>query len=200
MDRFYRFVINRPWFILGSILFLTGVLGYYASHIRIDSSIESLLPQDDPEKQYYNDVRRLFGSEDVAVVGLITDNIYTPHTLQKITRLTEEFKKIPEIKSVFTLPNAPDIVAKVIGEPQDLLIPDLPTTLEAAARLKEKLATQPIYLKNLVSADGRATAINLVFLESITDNEFVRRGVDEKIQAVIDHENGGHDLRSHLTQ
>lgn len=191
MDRFYRFVINRPWFILGSILFLTGVLGYYASHIRIDSSIESLLPQDDPEKQYYNDVRRLFGSEDVAVVGLITDNIYTPHTLQKITRLTEEFKKIPEIKSVFSLTNAPDIVAKIIGEPQDLLIPDLPTTLEAAARLKEKLATQPIYLKNLVSADGRATAINLVFLESITDNEFVRRGVDEKIQAVIDHENGG---------
>ena len=71
------------------------------------------------------------------------------------------------------------------------MIPELPTTIEAAAPLKDKLAAQPIYLKNLVSADGRAAAINLVFLESITDNEFVRRGVDEKIQAVIDGENGG---------
>lgn len=191
MERIHRFVINRPLPVLLSIALLTCFLGYHASHIRIDSSIESLLPYDDPEKQYYNDVRRLFGSEDVAVVGLITDNIYTPQTLQKITRLTEEFKKIPEIKSVFSLTNAPDIVAKIIGEPQDLLIPELPTTVEAAAPLKEKLAAQPIYLKNLVSADARATAINLVFLESITDNEFVRRGVDEKIQAIIDRENNG---------
>ncbi|MBI3246649.1 MAG: MMPL family transporter [Deltaproteobacteria bacterium] len=191
MERIYRVILHRPKLILFFLALVTVFFAYHARFIRIDSSIESLLPQDDPEKQYYNDVRRLFGSEDVAVVGLITDNIYTPQTLQKIKRLTEEFKKIPEVKSVFSLSNAPDIVAKILGEPQDLLIPELPTTMEAAAPLKDRVAAQPIYLKNLASADGRAAAINIVFLESITDNEFVRRGVDEKIQAVIDAENGG---------
>jgi predicted RND superfamily exporter protein len=66
--------------------------------------------------------------------------------------------------------------------------------VEAAAPLKDKLTNYPIYLKNLVSLDGRAAAINITFLESITDNEFVRRGVDDKIQAVIDRENGPEQL------
>jgi predicted RND superfamily exporter protein len=82
-----------------------------------DSSIDSLLPQNDPERQYYNNVRRLFGSENVAVVGVITDNVYTPHTLQKIKRLTDEFRKIPEVKNVLSLTNARDIVAFILGEP-----------------------------------------------------------------------------------
>jgi len=190
MDRIYRFIIHRPWPILLVVGLGTLFFAYHARNIRIDSSIESLLPQDDPEKQYYNEVRRLFGSEDVAVIGIITDNVYTPQTLEKIKRLTEDFRKIPEVKNVFSLTNAPDIVAKILGEPQELLIPEIPTTVEAAAPLRDKLVAQPIYIKNLVSADGRATAVNLVFLESITDNEFVRRGVDDKIQALIDRENG----------
>lgn len=191
MERIYHVILHRPKLTLLLLALVTAFFAYHARFIQIDSSIESLLPQNDPEKQYYNDVRRLFGSEDVAVVGLITDNIYTPQTLQKIKRLTEEFKKIPEVKSAFSLTNAPDIVAKILGEPQDLLIPELPTSVEAAAPIKERVMAQPIYLKNLVSADGRAAAINIIFLESITDNEFIRRGVDEKIQAVIDAEHGG---------
>ena len=102
--------------------------------------------------------------------------------------------KIPEVKNVLSLTNAPDIVAIIMGEPQNVLIPEIPTTVEAAAPLKDKLANYPIYLKNLVSTDGRAAAINIRFLESITDNEFVRRGVDDKIQAVIDRENGPEQL------
>lgn len=190
MERIYHVIIHRPRLILSLIFLLTLFFAYHARQIQIDSSIDSLLPQHDPERQYYNDVRRLFGGEDIAVVGLITDNVYTPQTLQKIKRLTEEFRKIPEVKNVFSLTNAPDIVAFILGEPQNILIPEIPTTVEAAAPLKDKLANYPIYLKNLVSTDGRAAAINIRFLESISDNEFVRRGVDDKIQAVIERENG----------
>ena len=37
--------------------------------------------------------RRLFGSDEVGIVGLITDNVYTPEVLQKIKHLTEEIQK-----------------------------------------------------------------------------------------------------------
>jgi len=190
MERVYRLIIHRPKLILIVIGLLTGFFAYHARHIRIDSSAESILPQRDPEKDYYDEVRRLFGSDDVAVIGLITDNIYTPQVLQKVKRLAEEFRKIPEVKSVVSLTNAPDIVAKVRGDEQDLLIPDIPSTPEAWEALKKKIADTPIYLKNYVSADGRATALTLSFLESISENEFVRRGIDDKIQAIIDREQG----------
>ncbi len=190
MERWYRFIIHRPRFVLLLIFLITGFFAFHARHIQVDSSLDSLLPDNDPERQYYNDVVRLFGSENVAVIGILADNVYTPPTLQKIQRLTDEFRKIPEVKSAFSLTNAPDVIAKITGAEQELLIPTIPATVEEAAAIKEKVATQPIYHKNLVAEDGRAAAINIFFLESITDNEFVRRGIDEKIQAIIDQAQG----------
>src|SRR5712691_4379704 len=188
MKRIAHLIVYRPKVLLFFLLLLTGFFAYYARQLRTDSSVESMLPQGDPEKQYYDGVRQLFGSDDVVVIGLITDNIYTPQVLQKVKRLAEEFRKIPEVKSVVSLTNAPDIVAKVRGDEQDLLIPHIPATPEAWEALKKKIADTPIYLKNYVSADGRATALTLSFLESISENEFVRRGIDDKIQAIIDRE------------
>ena len=126
MESLYRLVIRRPWPILVVIFLLTLFFAYHARHIHIDSSLDSLLPDNDPERQYYNDVVRLFGSENVAVIGILADNIYTPQTLEKIQRLTNEFRKIPEVKTAFSLTNAPDIIAKVIGEEQELLVPTIP--------------------------------------------------------------------------
>ncbi|HJY84688.1 MAG TPA: MMPL family transporter, partial [Candidatus Binatia bacterium] len=190
MKRIAHFIVYRPKVLLFLIVLLTAFFAYYARQIRIDSSVASLLPQGDPEKLYYDEIRQLFGSDDVAVIGIITDNIYTTQVLQKVKRLTDEFRKIPEVKSVYSLANAPDILAKVTGEGQDLLMPEIPTTAEDMVDLKQKLANNPIYLKNLVSLDGKATAITITFLESISEDEFVRRGVDEKVQAIIDRENG----------
>ncbi len=194
MERIAHFIVHRPKILLFFLLLLTGFFAYHARHIRIDSSAESILPQGDPEKGYYDEVRRLFGSDDVAVIGLITDNIYTPQVLQKVKRLTAEFRKIVEVKSVYSLTNAPDILAKVTGAEQDLLVPGIPSTPEAWEELKKKVADTPIYLKNLVSPDGQATAITLSFLESISEDAFVRRGVDDRIQAIVDRENGPEQL------
>ena len=93
MESLYRLVIRRPWPILVVIFLLTLFFAYHARHIHIDSSLDNLLPDNDPERQYYNDVVRLFGSENVAVIGILADNIYTPQTLEKIQRLTDEFVK-----------------------------------------------------------------------------------------------------------
>jgi predicted RND superfamily exporter protein len=194
MKRIADVIVYRPKVLLFLIFLLTAFFAYHARHIRIDSSAASILPENDPEKDYYDEVRRLFGSDEVAVIGIVTDNIYTPQALQKIARMTEELRKIPEVKSVVSLSNLPDIVAKVLGEESDLLVPDIPSTPEGWADLKKKVADTPIYLKNWVSPDGRATALTVSFLESISEDEFVRRGVDDKIQAIVDREQGPEQL------
>jgi predicted RND superfamily exporter protein len=134
----------------------------------------------------------LFGSDEVGVVGIVTDNIYTQRVLEKITRLTEQIGQIPEVKNVISLTNAPDIITSVAKE-STLLVPDVKLPHAAAAELKKKLLDQPIYLKNLVSADGRAAAIN-IFFENLGDDEFFRRGIDDKIQALVARENGPEKL------
>jgi hypothetical protein len=207
LEWIYCLIVDRAKSVLLLLLLITGFFAFHAQHIRLDGSVDSLLPKNDPEKQYYNEVRRIFGSEEIGVIGLVTDNVYTPEVLQKIKRLTEEIRKIPEVRSVISLTNAQDIIASV-AQDQTLLIPEIPTTPEAQEELKTKLTEVPIYLKNLVSLDGRAAAINIAFLDSISDDEFRRRGINERIQAIVDRETGPEQLyytglpyfKTHLAQ
>jgi uncharacterized protein len=112
--------------------------------------------------------------------------------LGKIKRLTEEIRQIPEVKNVISLTNAPDIITSVAKE-SALLVPDVNLPHAVVADLKRRLSEQPIYLKNLVSEDGRAAAIN-IFFENLGDDEFFRRGVDDTIQALVARENGPEKL------
>jgi predicted RND superfamily exporter protein len=193
MDRIYGLIVRRPKLILLLIVLLTAFFAFQARHIRLDSSIESLLPRDDPEKEYYEEVRRLYGSDEIVVIGLVADNVYTPEALKKIGRITEKIREMPEVKSVASLSNAQDVI-KSVAEEETLLIPEIPTTTAGWEELKGRVAEHPVYLKNLVAPDGRAAAINVTFLESITDEEFRRRGLDERIEEILDEEDGPEKL------
>lgn len=192
MERLWALIVSRPRSLLCLLLVLTGFFALQARHIHLDSSLERLLPRDDPEKQYYEEIRHLFGSDEIGVIGVIADNIYTPQVLQKIKRLTDEIQKIPEVKNVISLTNVPDIITSVASG-STLLVPNVHASHAALAELKTKLADQPIYLKNLVSADGRAAAINIFFAD-LDDDEFFRRGVDDRIQALVESEQGPEQL------
>jgi predicted RND superfamily exporter protein len=123
---------------------------------------------------------------------VISDNIYTPQVLSKIKRLTEVIQQIPEVKNVISLTNAPDIITSVARE-SAVLVPNVNAPHATLEELKGKLLAQPVYLKNLVSADGRAAAIN-IFFENIGDDEFFRRGVGDRIQALVAQESGPEQL------
>ena len=65
MQRGYSLIVDRPKTVLFLVLLLTGFFVIHARHIHLDSSVDSLLPRDDPEKTYYDEVRRQFGSDEI---------------------------------------------------------------------------------------------------------------------------------------
>jgi len=186
MQRIFRLVVDKSWLVLAVIFVLTCFFAYHAQHIRLDGSVERLLPENDPDNQYYAEVRELFGNDEVGVMAVVADNIYAPEVLQKIQRLTKEIEKVDGVASALSLANAVDPVVDVTDPP--LLMPQVPATPAAAAALQATLADRPVYLKNLVAPDGRAAAINIFFAE-MTSDEFMRRGVDDAIQNIVDREN-----------
>lgn len=188
MHAFSSRIVGKPHYVVVICFLLTGVFAYHAQHLQLDSSVESLLAKNDPERAYYQEIRHLFGGDEIGVIGLMSDNVYTQSSLQKVERLTQTIKTIPEVRDVYSLTTVPDIIADVMGDQP--LLPEIPTTADAWASLKQKIADHPVYLKNLVSADGKATAIIIFFLESLTDDEFLRRGIDGQIQALVAKEEG----------
>jgi predicted RND superfamily exporter protein len=186
MQRIFRLVVDKPRIVVLLIFALTCFFGYHARHIRLDGSVERLLPENDPDNQYYEEVRKLFGNDEVGVIAVVADNVYATEVLHKVQRLTTEIEKVDGVASVLSLTNAVDPVVDVTDPP--LLMPQIPTNAAAATALQTKLADRPIYLKNLVAADGRAAAINIFFAE-MTSDEFMRRGIDDTVQNIVKREN-----------
>src|SRR5882724_9063889 len=169
MMTFARWMVRRPIWCLAANGALTLLLGFYALGIRIESSLSSVLPAGDPQIEYYAKVRQTFGSDDVAVVGVIADDVFANTTLAKIARVTDAIAKLKGVEGVTSITNAPDPAEDVINQPR--LLPHNPPSKAELETLKKKLKTIPLYGKNLVSDDFKGAAIN-VFLKNLTDVEY----------------------------
>jgi uncharacterized protein len=191
MKQFNHLVVKRPKLFVLIIFLLSSFLGYYASHFHIDSSVENLYDQNDPNKKYYEEVRARFGSDDMGVIGLVTDNVYTSATLEKIKRVTTEVEKVDGVESVQSLTTVPDPLADISNPP--LLIPRLPVDRAALDALGHKVADNPIYL-NVVSRDGRGAAILVVFRQYVGENESQQKKRDDRLQEIVAREQGPEKL------
>ncbi len=191
MERIYHFIVHWPKTVLLALVLLTGFLGMQALQIRIDSSAEHLLATDDPKKQYYDEIRAIFGGDDIGVIGLITENVYTPETIEKIRRITAQLEKVDGVQSVRSLTNLPDVIADLSYPPP--LVAKTPLDLAALAALRKRIEEEyPIYL-NFVAKDAGGTAI-VVYFKTLTEDEFIEKGVDERIEEIMQQEQGPETL------
>lgn len=187
MRGFARWLAQKPWIVLAGALAVTVWLGSYASQIRIESGLETVLPKGDAAVAYYDEVRATFGSDDVGVVGVLAPDLFEPKTLEKIHRVTLELGKIAGVETVLSLTNAVDVGADVFTPPK--LLPKIPPDPEDVAALRAKLDAVPLYRKNLVNEDYTGTAIN-IFFKPLSDTEYEQLRIDEQITELIDRESG----------
>jgi predicted RND superfamily exporter protein len=187
MEAFARWLVRRPLAVVVANLLVTLALGAYALHIRIESSLESVLPAGDPKIAYYDETRRLFGSDDVGVLGVVADDVFAPATIEKIARVTNELAKIDGITQVISITNVVDPAENVLSPPPLLL--RIPPPPEEVERVKAKLKRVPLYGRNLVADDFRGAAIN-IFFRDMTDAEYAALDIDQKIRTLLDASRG----------
>src|SRR6266566_3919330 len=126
MEAFARWLARHAPAVVVANVAVTVVLGLYAFHIRIENSLESMLPAGDPKVAYYNATRALFGSDDVGVIGVRADDVFAPSTILKIARVTDALARVPGVESVLSITNVVDPFANV-GLTSRLL-PHIPPT------------------------------------------------------------------------
>src|SRR5881296_924149 len=187
MDAFARWLARHPLAVVVVNLAVTAALGAFALHLRIENSLESMLPAHDPKVEYYAQTRAIFGSDAVGVVGMRAQNIFAPATIEKIARVTDLIAKVDGVERVLSIANAVDPAADVLHPPR--LLPRIPPEPAEVEALKKKLAATPLYGKNLVSDDFTGAAIN-VFFKNLTDAQYLDLGIDRKIGAILAAERG----------
>ncbi|OFV89105.1 MAG: hypothetical protein A3J75_03405 [Acidobacteria bacterium RBG_16_68_9] len=176
--------VRAPRLTLAVMVVLTAWFGLFARSIGVDSSIENLLPSEDPDRIYYSSVRQTFGNEEITVIGVFADDVFAPATLGKIDRLSKRLAAIEGVQEVLSLTTVKGAEMLDAGLRVGRLMHELPTTPEAATGFRRQVFANPLYVKNVVSADGRAAGISIAFTP-ISGDEFVRRGIDDQIRAAV---------------
>jgi predicted RND superfamily exporter protein len=180
MRRLLDLPIRAPWPTLATVLALTCALGFFARSIRVDSAIENLLPDDDPDRAYYEDVRAEFGGEEATVIGVFADDVFSPQTLARIHTLSSRLEAIDGVRRVMSLSTVKGVTADESGVRVGRLMTTLPATAEEAAAFRSRVFAEPLYVGNLVSADATAASI-LVEFDEMSPEEFDRRGIAARV-------------------
>jgi len=171
MKRAVEFVVRHPWWVLWVTVVVTAILGFQMTRVRMVIDPKTILPQHHPYVQLNNVIEEVFGGSRVVVVGIVAKqgDIFTPGILATIKTLTDEVKKIPGIKeeNVISLADRKVKFVTATGDAIEVqrLMPEVPKTPEEIAAFKRRVFSNDLYLKSLISEDGRAAAIITDFRE-----------------------------------
>ena len=157
--------------------------------LEIDPSANRLLSENNSAKQFYDRARSIFGSDETLVITLTSDDVFTIDTFRRIDRMTQRIEAVESVHHVVSLTNALDI--RSIGDDLDIapFIDNITDSPELASETRQRVLANPVYAGSLVSLDGDATAI-IVYFNDISDREFIKRGIHDRIVAIVNEEKG----------
>jgi predicted RND superfamily exporter protein len=178
-----------------TLLAVTRLVDLHTGHIRleIDPSANRLLSEHNAAKQFYDQARSTFGSDEILVITLTSADVFTRDTLERIERMTTRINAVEAVDHVVSLANAMDIRSVEGGLDIAPFIDNLGEGPGPVKAIRQRVLDNPIYSGSLVSKAGDATAL-IVYFQDIDDREFIRRGIHDRIVAIVNEEKGDNEV------
>lgn len=192
-EKIARVIIRFRWLIILLVVFITLFTGSQLKNLYFDTDLTLFLPKHDPAIDHFREVDDIFEGALLTLIGLETDEVFTPQNLTAIHELTEEISKIPGLGQVTSLTNIIDI-RKIEGgiEVKNLINPDdLPDDSKTLDALRDYVLSKDMYRGNIVSPDGKASIIITKHLVDSDQPEAFRAIMDATEQVIS---NSSHTL------
>src|SRR3990172_12504613 len=98
LSKITLFALNRPKTVIGLALAATVLFASQFPRIKIDTDPENMLEADQPDRVFYDRLKKEFGIHELIVVGIVDDNgVFRPESLERIARATDAILKIPGV-------------------------------------------------------------------------------------------------------
>ena len=160
MGRFGSFIHDNPFKVLFVLVLMLAFPISHAPQIKMDTSTEGFMHDDDPVLLTYNSFRDQFGRDERIVLAIENDNIFSIDFLTKLKGLHKELEtNVPYVEDVTSLYN----VRNTRGEGDKLITDDLlepfPTTQKELDDIKKRAMKSHFYKDLLLSQDANMTTI-----------------------------------------
>ncbi|GAX60254.1 cyclic nucleotide-binding protein [Candidatus Scalindua japonica] len=151
----------------------------------------------DPDKDYYEEVKKIFGDDVLVTVCITSDNIFQEEILQSIENISDKIGNITlniddEDVEVVTRVISLTTVNKIVGREGYLdinqLIDYIPSGPDELEKIKKNALQNETFLNDIVSKDGKTAAINTYIQASPPGYLSYNHEIKNKIQEFIDIE------------
>lgn len=169
MNVFFDFILKKALLGLTLLLLITVFFIAQIPDFQLDASSDSLVLEGDENLRYYQSIKKNYGSDDYLVISYqVEGNLTAPEQLNHLRKFRQDLTKINQVKSVTTILDVPLFrspplsLADLAGE--NISIDNGNADLTLA---NDEFQNSPLYANNLVSKDGKTTAV----LVTLKDNQ-----------------------------
>lgn len=181
-------VVRHP---IGSFLLMIFFCLAFApglKHLKLDSSSNGLIVQKDPEKLYYDEVKKIFGDDVTETIIIKSEDIFTQLILQSIEDLTLDIEYIDGVTRVVSLSTSNNLRGTEDGYLiTDVMLPYVPEDIEEIKELRAKALSNELLHGEVISPDGKVAAIQ-VFVESRSDDPQFEEKLTSAIEELLKRE------------
>jgi predicted RND superfamily exporter protein len=169
-ERLLNFAIEQPKRVFLLMFIAVIVFAAMLPKIIIDTDPENMLPSEQEDRVFHEEVKKKFGINDLIVVGMINEGpqgIYNARSLGVLHKLSNEILKIEGIvpQDVLSLATVDNISQDGPGTIRFQWMMNQPPTSDAAAgEIRSAVENLPFLNNTIVSPDGIATAIYIPIL------------------------------------
>lgn len=193
MFRFYRFVLNKPVLIIAILAIITIFFAFFIPRISFDADISKMIPEEDPVIKDLIDAVEEFGSQEIFMIVIRDEDIFTPVALKKINSISREIKELRGVKKVTTPLNVELIESSFLGIEINSITEKIPQTEEEINDYKEKILSSA-QVGRLITEDGKAAAI-LITMEAFGNlSTHKRKTLTGKVDRIVNYHRGAEEI------
>lgn len=164
-----------------------------AMRLNIDPSANRIFSENLSAKQFYDNTRELFGSDETLIITIANDDVFSPQSVDTIKRITDRIGDLDAVRQVTSLTTAVDIRSVDGGLDISPFFTQPDEGSADLASVRQRIMANPFYAGSLVSQAGDTTAM-IVYFDDFSDQEYIRGGIHERITAIIRDEQGSNEI------
>ncbi|MBL9027315.1 MAG: MMPL family transporter [Myxococcales bacterium] len=178
-------VVDRKiaWTIVLFVLSITMIAGVYAVRVVQDDDVLKFLPRSNPEVAAFYEVADRYGSLDIALVGIESEDVFEPGFVERLQKATKRLNQTEGIQHALSITSVEDFTPDPErgGIATDYLVREIPKNDEERARLREKVLSRDHVVGNLVSEDGKAV---MLYCFAVPGTE--QRAIASRVRAIVE--------------
>jgi hypothetical protein len=153
--------------------------------IKTVDNVDYFTLKHDPDIHFYEEFKGIFGNDEFFIISFKKDDIFTYDNLTLLKEITDDLEQIAEIREVKSLSNVND----TIGENDFFIIQkfleDIPVQEKSLKKLKASALSNPLYVDNFISSNGKTAAI-VVSVYDKPDDPGYRKKLIGKCEKTLD--------------